>query len=67
MSSSVSAKESIMSNLVQKLRTALAQRRAYRRAVAEIAAMDERELADLRVDPGTLIAGVFQEVYGSGR
>ncbi|MCW6508647.1 DUF1127 domain-containing protein [Lichenifustis flavocetrariae] len=56
-----------MTNLIRNLRTALANRRAYNRAIAEIANLDERELSDMRVDRETLVAGVYREVYGATR
>jgi uncharacterized protein YjiS (DUF1127 family) len=56
-----------MLRLIQKLREANAQRRAYRQAISEIVQLDERELADLRVDRETLMAGVYREFYGAAR
>ena len=56
-----------MTKLIQTVRQALADRRAYNRALAEIALLDERELRDMRVDRETLQAGAYRTVYGSAR
>ena len=59
--------ERIMTNLIQTIRQALADRRAYSRALAEIAQLDERELRDMRVDRETLQDGAYRAVYGGAR
>lgn len=56
-----------MTKLIQTLRQALADRRAYHRALAEIAQLDARELSDMRVDRETLQAGAYRAIYGMGR
>ena len=56
-----------MINLIQTIRQALADRRAYSRALAEIAQLDERELRDMRVDRETLQDGAYRAVYGGAR
>jgi uncharacterized protein YjiS (DUF1127 family) len=61
------AKEQIMSNLIRTIRQALANRRAYNRALAEIAQLDARELNDMRVDRETLVTGAYRAVYGTAR
>lgn len=59
--------ETIMTHIIAKLRAVLANRRAYHRAIAEIAQLDERELTDMGVDRETLVAGAYSEVYGVAR
>jgi uncharacterized protein YjiS (DUF1127 family) len=54
-----------MTKLIQTLRTALANRRAYNRAILEIEHLDRRELNDMNVDRETLIAGAYREIYGA--
>lgn len=56
-----------MSNLIASLRTAIANRRAYNRAIVEIEHLAARELADMNVDRDTLIANVHQQIYGVAR
>lgn len=56
-----------MTKLIQTIRQALADRRAYNRALAEIALLDERELTDMRVTREALQAGAYREVYGVAR
>ncbi|MDX7951889.1 DUF1127 domain-containing protein [Lichenihabitans sp. Uapishka_5] len=56
-----------MTHIIAKLRAVLANRRAYHRAIAEIAQLDERELTDMGVDRETLVAGAYSEVYGVAR
>ena len=56
-----------MTTLITKLRTALANRRAYFRAIAEIEQLDNRELIDMGVDRETLVAGAYREIYGVAR
>lgn len=56
-----------MTTLFTKIRTALANRRAYNRAIAEIVQLDTRELNDMGVDRETLVAGAFREIYGAAR
>lgn len=56
-----------MTQLIRTIRQALADRRAYNRALAEIAQLDARELSDMRVDRETLQAGAYRAVYGAGR
>ena len=54
-----------MTAFISALRTALAKRRAYNRAIAEIAQLNARELSDMGVDQSTLIAGARREIYGA--
>lgn len=54
-----------MTTLIAKFRAALANRRAYFRAIAEIEQLDSRELADMGVDRETLVAGAYREIYGA--
>lgn len=56
-----------MAKLINTLRTALANRRAYNRIILEIEHLDTRELNDMNVDRETLIAGAYREVYGAAR
>ena len=56
-----------MTTLFSKIRIAIANRRAYHRAVAEIEQLDIRELNDMGVDRDTLVAGAFREIYGAAR
>ena len=56
-----------MTKLITTLRTALANRRAYNRVMLEIENLDARELSDMNVDRGTLIAGAYRQVYGAVR
>ena len=56
-----------MTKLIATVRTALAKRRAYHRALNEIAKLDARDLDDLNVDRGTLITGAYSHVYGAAR
>lgn len=56
-----------MSKLIATLHTALVNRRAYHRALNEIAKLDARDLDDLNVTRGTLIEGVYSHVYGAAR
>lgn len=56
-----------MTNLIEKLQTAIAHRRAYNRALNEIAKIDARELADLHTDRSALIANAYREVYGAAQ
>lgn len=56
-----------MTKLITTLRTALANRRAYSRAILEIENLDARELSDMNVDRETLIAGAYRQVYGAIR
>jgi uncharacterized protein YjiS (DUF1127 family) len=57
--------ETIMTAFISALRTTLAKRRAYNRAIAEIAQLNARELSDMGVDQSTLIAGARREIYGA--
>ena len=54
-----------MTKLIQTIRQALVARRAYNRALAEIALLDERELSDMRVDRETLQTYAYRRVYGT--
>lgn len=56
-----------MTKLIATLRTALANRRAYHRALDEIAKLDARELADMNVDRDTLATSAYRMVYGAAR
>lgn len=56
-----------MTKFIANLRTTLAKRRAYNRAVLEIEQLDARELADMHVDRQTLVASAYREVYGAAR
>ena len=56
-----------MNTIIVKLRIALANRRAYHRALAEIEQLDNRELSDMGVDRDTLVAGAYRAVYGAAR
>lgn len=56
-----------MTKLINTLRAALSNRRAYKRAIREIEQLDSRELNDMNVDRETLIAGVYRQVYGVDR
>lgn len=56
-----------MNTLIAKFRIALANRRAYQRAIAEIEQLDNRELTDMGVDRDTLVAGAYRAVYGAAR
>ncbi len=56
-----------MTKLITKLRQALANRRAYNLAIAEIEQLDNRELADMGVDKETLVAGAHRAIYGITR
>ena len=56
-----------MNKLIETIRRALADRRAYNRAIAEIAQLDARELRDMRVDRETLQANAYRAVYGAAR
>ena len=56
-----------MTNLIAKFRIALANRRAYHTALAEIEQLDNRELSDMGVDRDTLVAGAYRAVYGAAR
>lgn len=60
-------KENSMTKLISTLRTALANRRAYNRAILDIEHLDTRELNDMNVDRETLIAGAYRQVYGATR
>lgn len=56
-----------MSKMIAALRTALANRRAYNRALVEISLIAERELADMNIDRDLLIANAHRQIYGIAR
>lgn len=56
-----------MPKIIATLRTALANRRAYHRALDEIAKIDARELRDMNVDRDTLVGAAHRQVYGHAR
>ena len=50
--------------IVANLQRQLADRRRYRRAIAEIDSMTPRDFADLRADPIEMYRHAWIEVYG---
>ena len=56
-----------MTKMIATLRHALANRRAYNRALVEISLIAERELADMNIDRDSLIANAHRQVYGAAR
>ncbi|MDX7951539.1 hypothetical protein P7D22_10205 [Lichenihabitans sp. Uapishka_5] len=56
-----------MTKFITTLRVALSNRRAYHRALNEIAKIDARELNDMNVDRETLVGAAHRQVYGHAR
>lgn len=50
--------------LITSLRKQIADRRRYNRAIAEIEALTQRELSDMRADPVEMARHVHAEIYG---
>ncbi len=50
--------------LIANVRQKLDDRRRYRRALAEIEALTQRELADMRADPVEMARDAYADIFG---
>jgi hypothetical protein len=54
----------LLAALIARLQDSLAKRARYRRLVAEIDSLSQRDLVDLRADRGDMLEAAYHQVYG---
>lgn len=54
----------VFSNIVSRAQDRLAKRARYRRLVAEIESLSNRDLVDLRADRSEMLYQAYRSVYG---
>jgi hypothetical protein len=54
----------LLTTLIARIQDSLAKRARYRRLVAEIDSLSQRDLVDLRADRTDMLAAAHRQVYG---
>jgi uncharacterized protein YjiS (DUF1127 family) len=57
----------MLKNLFATVQKQIADYRRYRRAIAEIESLSQRDLADMRGDQTEMCRQAWYEVYGAGK